>query len=371
LALARSSARFFMSFQLSALGWDESFADSFQPHVSSGLVPARVALEHKHVYELLSPHGALNAHCTGRLLHASTSRSDLPAVGDWVAVRLRPGEDHADIHVVLPRRSKFSRRAAGDADAEQIVAANIDTVFLVAGLDRDFNLRRIERYLAIAWDSGAQPVIVLNKADLHLDPESARSEVAAIAPAVPVIPLSAARGEGLDALAPWLGEGRTIALLGSSGAGKSTLVNALLGETRQLTNVVSDADGKGRHTTTRRELIVAPDGTLVIDTPGMRELQLWDLDASALETTFDDVATIARGCRFADCRHDGEPGCAIRAALEDGSLAGDRWRSFLKLQREQAYAARRADPRLARASRDVWKRINRAERARRDLEERG
>jgi ribosome biogenesis GTPase len=360
-----------MSFQLPVLGWDDAFATSFQPHISSGLLPARVALEHKHVYELLSPEGALTAHCTGRLLHGSASRADLPAVGDWVAIRRRPGEDHADIHAVLPRRSKFSRRAAGDTDAEQIVAANVDTVFLVTGLDGDFNVRRIERYLAVAWESGAQPVIVLNKADLHLDPAGARSEVEAIAATVPVVAMSAARGEGIDALGPWLGTGRTIALLGSSGAGKSTLVNALLGEARQLTNSLSDALGKGRHTTTRRELLVAPDGTLVIDTPGMRELQLWDVNDAALDAAFADVATITRRCRFGDCRHDGEPGCAIRAALEDGSLAEDRWRSFQKLQREQAYAARRSDPRLARASRDFWKKINRAERARRELEDRG
>jgi ribosome biogenesis GTPase len=347
---------------LSSLGWHESLAPQFQHFATDGLMPARVAREHKHAYELLSAHGELTAVCTGKLLHHSTGRGDLPAVGDWVAIGLRPGEAHGDIHAVLPRRTKFSRRAAGDTATEQIVAANVDTVLLVTALDQNFNLRRIERYLAVAWESGAQPVVVLGKSDLHPDPAAAQGEVASIALGAPVVALSAARGDGLDALAPWLVPGQTLALLGSSGVGKSTLINRLLGVDRQRTSAISEAVGKGRHTTTHRELIVAPAGWLVIDTPGMRELQLWDLDDTALDATFADVGAIAARCRFADCSHRAEPGCAIQAALESGALDPGRWESYQKLQREQAYAARRSDPRLARETRDHWRRINRQHR---------
>lgn len=347
---------------LSSLGWDDSFALAFTPFSASDFVPARVALEHKHAYELLSADGALTAACTGRLLHDATARDDLPAAGDWVVARLRPGEARADIHAVLPRRTKFSRRAAGDTSAEQIVAANVDIVFLVTALDQNFNVRRIERYLTVAWESGAQPVVVLNKADLHSDPAAARASVASIASGAPVVALSALSGSEsgsvADALGPWLSPGRTVAFLGSSGVGKSTLINLIVGRDQQVTGAISDAVGKGRHTTTHRELILAPSGVLVIDTPGMRELQLWDVEADTLDRAFADIATLAVRCRFRDCTHRAEPECAIQAALDDGSLDFGRWQSFQKLQREQAYAARKADPRLARESKADWKKLN-------------
>ncbi|HEY1111710.1 MAG TPA: ribosome small subunit-dependent GTPase A [Opitutaceae bacterium] len=350
---------------LSSLGWTEALAASFQPHTAAGLAPARVALQHKNAYELFTDSGLLSAACTGRLLHDSATRADLPAVGDWVAVRLRPHEPFADIHAVLPRHTLFSRRAPGDNGGEQVVAANVDTVFLVTALDQNYNLRRIERYLAVAWQSGAQPVVLLNKADLHADPDAARAEVEAVAATTPVAVVSALHDgvATLDALAPWLIPCKTLALLGSSGVGKSTLVNTLLGIDRQLTRHVSDAVGKGRHTTTHRELIVAPAGWIVIDTPGMRELQLWDTAESSLDATFADVAALAARCRFGDCAHRGEPGCAIQAALDEGTLDFDRWQSFQKLQREQAYAARKSDPRIARARQADWKKINRQHRA--------
>ncbi len=347
---------------LSSLGWDDAFAHQFQPYTADGLFPGRVALEHKHAYELLGAFGPAAAECTGKLLHAAATRAALPAVGDWVAVRLRPGEARADIHAILPRRTKFSRRAAGADAVEQIVAANIDTVLLVTALDQDFNLRRIERYLAVAWESGARPVVVLNKADLHPEPAGAQAEVEAIAIGTPVVTLSATRDDPCESLAPWLQPGRTLAFLGSSGVGKSTLINQLLGSDRQLTRSISNAVGKGRHTTTRRELMVAPSGALILDTPGMRELQLWNINAGTLDTTFADIAALAAQCRFRDCTHRAEPDCAIQAALADGTLDFERWQSFQKLQREQAYAARKADPHLAHEARAEWKRLHKAAR---------
>jgi ribosome biogenesis GTPase len=345
---------------LSFLGWDSFLANQFHPHIQGGLRPARVALEHKHSFELMTENGLVSAQCAGRMLHEACARSDLPAVGDWVAISGGLDGGPAAIHAVLPRKTAFSRRTAGKLAEEQVVAANVDTVLLVTGLDGNFNLRRIERLLVMAWASGAQPVVVLNKTDLHDNPAAALAEVEAIATGTPVVALSAAMIDGLDALTPWLVPARTLALLGSSGVGKSTLINRLLGVDRQPTSAVSTAVGKGRHTTTRRELILAPSGVLIIDTPGMRELQLWDPDEASLDTTFDDVTMLADSCRFRDCSHQGEPGCAIRGALESGTLEPPRWQSFQKLQRELDHAARRADPQLARETRQQWKKINKA-----------
>jgi len=353
---------------LASLGWNDFFATSFQLHVSPGLFPARVALEHKHAYVLLTTGPETSASCTGKLLHHSTQRADLPAVGDWVVARLRPGEAHADIHAVLPRQTKFSRAAVDASAGEQIVATNVDTVLLVTALDQNYNLRRIERYLAIAWESAATPVVVLNKSDLHRDPAAAREEVAAIALGAPVVALSATEDDVVSHLGPWLVPGRTLALLGSSGVGKSTLINSILGANRQLTSAVSDAVGKGRHTTTRRELLVAPSGVLLLDTPGMRELQLWDTTRAAIDTAFADVGQLAARCRFSDCSHTREPGCAVQAALASGELEPGRWESFQKLQREQAYAARKADPRLDRELKGQWRKLNRASRQRKRFE---
>ena len=329
---------------LAALGWNDSFAQAFAPYAAEGCTPGRVTLELKGYYEVTGETGAKLGSCSGKFINTARSQADFPAIGDWVAVTPQEGEEaRVHIHGVLPRRTKFSRKAAGLEEVEQIVAANVDTVFLVSALDGNYHLHRLERYLAAAWSSGAQPVILLNKADLADDDSSAlRTEIATVAPAVPVFIVSAQTRRGLKALAPYLTPGSTIALLGSSGVGKSTLINRLVGENLQDTGDVRDVDGKGRHTTTQRELLVAPNGVIVIDTPGMREMQPWDA-AAGVDEAFADVTALTRQCRFTDCSHTVEPGCAIQAALANGTLEGARWQSYLRLGRATAHEVRRTD----------------------------
>jgi len=277
-------------------------------------------------------------------LHRAEGRHELAAVGDWVAVRPSEGEKTGTIEEILPRRSRFSRKVAGELTEEQVVAANIDVVFLVSGLDHDFNPRRIERYLVTAWESGAAPVIVLNKADLVADPERFVTETAALAAGVPVHAVSAKRPESMAALRDHLGPGRTAALLGSSGVGKSSIANALIGEEMLRTREVRESDSRGRHTTTGRQLVLIPGGGILIDTPGMRELQLWE-SGETVGGAFADVESIGEGCRFRDCRHAGEPGCAVAAAVAGGLLPAARLESFRKLQDEQAFQATQQDER--------------------------
>ncbi|HEX8852502.1 MAG TPA: ribosome small subunit-dependent GTPase A [Pyrinomonadaceae bacterium] len=345
---------------LEPYGWDAFFAEAFAPHARAGLMPGRVLLQHNKIYLVCTRQGEIYAEVTGRVLHEARGREDLPAVGDWVALRPAGGEGRrATIHAVLPRKSKFSRKAAGSRTEEQVVAANVDTVFLVAGLDNDFNPRRLERYLIMSHESGARPVVVLNKADLAEDLEEKVREVERIAPGVPVVLMSARRGEGVERLLPFIWTGQTVALMGSSGVGKSTIVNRLLGDEAQRTQEVRSGDDRGKHTTTHRELILLPGGGLVMDTPGMRELQLLVSDRG-LRETFDDVETLAAECRFSDCRHEGEPGCRIREALADGTLAAARFESYRKMLAEMAQAAVRQEQRAAQVEKGRVKRLTRA-----------
>lgn len=344
---------------LKRLGWNPALATAFEAHAASGLRPGRVALEHTHIYRVLTASGDVLARVSGRIRHEASSRADFPAVGDWVALEPAPQDGDARIAAVLPRRSRFSRRAAGDPTEEQVVAANIDTVFLVGGLDLDFNPRRIERYLLVAWESGAAPVIVLNKADVVDDPDAMVESVRAIAAGVPVHAISCRREGGVDVLRRYLGVGQTGALLGSSGVGKSTIVNRLIGEELLRTRDVREADGRGRHTSSARQLVLLPGSGILIDTPGMREIQLWDT-GDALAGTFADVEALATSCRFRDCRHRQEPGCAVRTAAASGELAAGRLESYHKLQDEQAHHARQVDQRLQLEEKRRWKSLTKA-----------
>lgn len=318
---------------LTELGWDTRWAAAFAAHAAAGLVPARVAIEFNHIYRLSTETGDVQAEQAGRMRHRAAGRHELAAVGDWVAVRLSADGRHGTIEAVLPRRSRFSRKVAGELTEEQIVAANIDVVFLVTGLDRDYNPRRIERYLLLAHESGAIPIVLLTKADLVDDADARVEEIRRLAPTTPVHAVSAPRDIGLDVILGHLGRGRTGALLGSSGAGKSTLINRLAGDNALKTQEVRASDSRGRHTTRHRQLILLPGRGLLIDTPGMRELQMWDI-VEALDETFGDIEGLAPDCHFTNCRHAGEPRCAVVRAVEEGRLPPERLDSYLKLQDE-------------------------------------
>ncbi|HEV8650708.1 MAG TPA: ribosome small subunit-dependent GTPase A [Actinomycetes bacterium] len=343
---------------LEALGWGPFFATSFEPYAREGHRPGRVVAAHRGAYVVAIGDGEVTAAVTGRLRHQAAGPADLPAVGDWVCLQGGADGGRASVVAVLPRRSAFSRHQAGKATQEQVVAANVDVVFLVVALTGDLKPRWLERYLTMAWESGATPVVVLTKADLSDAVDEQLTEAAQVAPGVDVHAVSAVTGQGLDELAGHLEGGQTVALLGSSGVGKSTLVNHFLGREVLATAEVR-ADGRGRHTTTHRELFRLPGGGMLVDTPGMRELQLWSAEEGAREA-FDDIDTLAAGCRFSDCRHEAEPGCAVRRAVEDGELPADRLAGWHKLQRELRALEIRHDQRARAEQRRRWRVVNKA-----------
>jgi ribosome biogenesis GTPase len=345
---------------LADLGWDPGWAAAFLPFDAAGWRPARIVAAHRDSWILAAPDGDGPATISGRFRHEAIGPGDLPAVGDWVATSGSRTDGTIVIQAIVPRRTAF-RRHTDDGSTfagEQVLAANVDVAFVVTGLDGDFNLRRLERYLAVAWSGGATPVILLNKADVASDLEGQRLAAEAVAPGVEVRPMSALHGDGVAELAAdHLAPGRTAVVLGSSGVGKSTLVNALLGTERMRTGGVRDDDSRGRHTTTHRELLRVPGGALLIDTPGIRSLGVAGA-ADGIDTAFADIAGIASGCRFSDCRHESEPGCAVRAALADGTLARERFDSHRKLEREAAHVARAADPLVRAEERRKWRAIH-------------
>ena len=341
-------------------GWSEILQYDFAPYAALGLLPARVTAHHRGLWRLVTSEGEFSGRLNGKF-KLEAGPGDHPAVGDWLAVSRDGASNDATIHALLPRRSMFTRRAVSDPGM-QVVAANVDVAFLVAALNGDLNIRRLERYLVATRDSGASPAIVLTKADLSDDRAGALAEVEAVAGGAPIIVVSAKRGEGLEAFDRWLKPGVTAALLGSSGAGKSTLLNALAGRTLMDTGAIREGDDRGRHTTTHRELFRLPGGALLIDTPGMRELGLLDVE-EALDVSFEDVTSLFSECRFNDCSHGGEPGCAVAAALAAGSLPAVRWAAYLKLQKELEFVATRDNPAAEAAKRAKWKQIHKAQRA--------
>lgn len=340
-------------------GWDDDWAAAFAPHAAEGLRPARVVRQDRGAWEIQAEDGVRPAESTGRFrLALENGAADVPSVGDWVAIDPRPTCDRAGIAAVLPRRTCLARQDAGRAMRAQVLAANVDVAFLVGALDagRGFSLARLERALALVRAGGAEAVVVLNKADLCDDVGGRVREAQSAVTDAPVTAVSATEGWGVDELRSWLAAGRTGVLLGPSGVGKSALANALLGEARQATGPIREEDARGRHTTTRRELFRLPSGGLLIDTAGLREFQPWDA-ASDLDAVFPEVAELAAKCRFRDCRHEGEPGCAVQAALGDGSLDARRFEHYLRLKREQAYQTQKRDLGAQLAEKTRWKQI--------------
>ena len=347
-------------YSLQQLGWCEFFEEQWKPKKSEGLVRTRVSEENRGLYKIISEIGEGWGELRGKLRHEAVSREMLPAVGDWVLVEEH--ESRSTIHFVFDRHSKFSRKTAGKKTEEQIVAANVDTVLLVSSLNREFNARRIERYLTLAWESGARPIIVLNKSDLCENVSELRAEAEEAAMGVRTVVASIVSGDGIAELREIVRIGGTTAPLGSSGVGKSSLINAILGEKVQVTKEVRESDDRGRHTTTSRQLIVVPGGGVLLDTPGMRELQLWDA-SEGIARAFVDVAALAQRCKFRDCSHKDEPGCAVREAVDEQRLA-----NFHKLQREEEFLESKQDDALraqrTKELRKMMKGVNRMYRER-------
>ncbi|MBN2658750.1 MAG: ribosome small subunit-dependent GTPase A [Spirochaetales bacterium] len=337
-------------------GWDSHFRNLYEPFRTQGLLPGRITSESRHIYEVLTEEKEYSCRVSGHYMYTAVNRSDYPTVGDWVLLRL--SDDSAVIEKLLPRKSAFSRKRAGLETEEQVIAANADYIFLVFGLDggRNFSRGALERFLTRSWDSGATPVIVLNKIDLCDDAQSYYIEAENISSGAAVHLTSAITGEGLESLRSYLQEGKTVAFTGFSGVGKSALINSLAGEEIMKTGEQRESDLKGRHTTTSKSLIRLESGAILIDSPGIKELQLWGSEES-LESAFEDIAQLSASCRFGDCSHSGEPGCAVQEALSSGALDHNRFENYLDLQRELRFLERKQDARQALEEKVKWKKI--------------
>ncbi|WP_246835908.1 ribosome small subunit-dependent GTPase A [Leptospira meyeri] len=346
-----------MFMQLSALGWNSFFELNFEKYKNQGLFAMRIIRENREKYIALCELGEYSCEISGKFRFNTDTKSKFPAVGDWVVTSVIPNEMKAIIHAVLPRKSVFSRKVVGQITEEQVIAANIDIAFIITGLDLNYNLRRIERFLTIAWESNALPVILLNKADLCPEAELRKIEVESVAIGVDVYTLSATQNVGIDILKKYIQRGKTIAFLGSSGVGKSTIINTLLGTEHLEVNEVSELGSRGRHTTTYRELFILPNGGMIIDTPGMRELQVWG-DEEGLKQVFDDIEKLSLNCRYRNCSHQNEPGCAVKEAISDGSLDPKRLESFLKMKREFEYLEDRQTMKASAIEKANWKKIS-------------
>ena len=356
------------------LGWNDYFEACWREYAECGYVAGRVVSQQRGLWRVGGDFAECWAAASGKMRTEADAGGLWPAVGDWVAVETFPRsgaaccattkrntDERAVVHGVLPRRSQFVRKVAGRRVEEQVIAANVDIAFVVAGLDHDFNSRRLERYLAQVWESGAKPVVVLNKVDACSDVPARVQETERVAMGVAVVAVSALNGRGIEGLSRFLTAEETIVLLGSSGAGKSTLLNRLLGREAQMVRSVRESDGRGRHTTTSRELFALANGALVIDTPGLRELQLWDA-AEGVAQAFADIDQLAESCHFRDCTHTGEPGCAVLDAIEAGELDAERLENRRKLEREQEFLKRKIDPEARQADKSRTKALHRGAR---------